>query len=268
MKKFALSVIACVVLMGFVFSQDVTVTQPDANSEWIKGKTYTIQWISAGKAPAYVKLTIYSLKNRQTRVIMKKSINNGKLVWTVPQDIPPGNYEIRLSMEDGRLLARSKMFKILEPVKMMRSVTRVQASAVRSLPSVDSKTRQQQVRIKQNLIPLTKNRLDNIVKSLHADIQRMKFSEFHQVALNKARKEFPNASQKELDVVMFYVLGEIEKKLRQEIEKNQSTRSDMSQMMQLELQDKMNKHTQIMQIIGNILKVMHDTSMAIIRNLR
>ena len=258
----------CVVLMGFVFSQGMIVIQPDINSEWMKGKKYTIQWRSSGKVPAYVKLTIYSPENRQTRVIMKRSINDGKLEWTVPQDIPPGNYEVRLSTEDGKLLARSKMFKILEPVKMMRSVTRVQASSIRSLPPVDPAIKEQQVRIKQNLIPRTRNRLDNMAKSLYTDMQRMKFSEFHKAALNKARKEFPNASQKELDVAMFYVLTEIEQKLRQEVE-NLQRNAGSSRAEHMTIFENMDqKATQLWNVLSTVLKTMSEMKLSIIRNLQ
>ena len=260
--------IACVLLEGFVFSQVVTVTQPDANSEWMKGKMYSIQWRISGKAPAYVKLTIYSPENRRTRVIMKRTVNNGKWKWTVPQDIPPGNYEIRLNTEDGKLLARSRMFKISEPVKMMRSVTRLQTSSVRSLPPVDPEIKEQQVRIKQNLIPRTKNRLDNMVKSLYTDMKRMPFSEFHNAASNKARKEFPNASEPEMDVAMFYVLTEIEQKLRQEVEDLQKSRDFSSAHNRAMFENMNQKATQMMNLLSTVLKTMSEMRMSIIRNLR
>lgn len=258
---------ACVILVGFVFSQDVTVTQPHAGSEWMKGKTHTIQWRSTAKVPAYVKLTIYSPENRRTRVIMKRSINKGKFEWTVPRDLPPGNYEVRVSTVGGKLLARSKMFKILEPVKTQRRVSRERTSSVRSLTPLDPGIKEQQVRIEQNLNPRTKSRLNKMAESLYADMKRMPISEFRQAMLNKARKEFPNASQKELNVAVFYSMSKVDTKLREEAEKV-DTLSDMSQMSMMDLQDAMQKEAQLMQMLSNMTKVMHDTSMAIIRNMK
>jgi hypothetical protein len=43
---------------------------------------------------------------------------------------------------------------------------------------------------------------------------------------------------------------------------------DQNQMMQLQLQDAMNKQSQMMQTLSNIMKSMHDTQKAIIRNMR
>jgi hypothetical protein len=44
--------------------------------------------------------------------------------------------------------------------------------------------------------------------------------------------------------------------------------SDMSQQLQLQLQDAMNKQQQAMQMISNIMKTMHDTAKAIIQNMK
>ena len=44
--------------------------------------------------------------------------------------------------------------------------------------------------------------------------------------------------------------------------------SDMSQLDMMKLQDAMNKQAQLMQMMSNIMKMMHDTQMAIIRNIK
>lgn len=267
MKKLVLCMTACVVLMGFLFSQDITVTQPNAGSEWMKGKTHTIQWTSVAKGPAYVKITIYSPENRRTRVIVNRSINRERFVWNVPQDLLPGNYEVRLSTVGDKLLARSKVFKILEPAKTIKRVSRVQTSSVRSLTPLDPGIKKQQVRIEQNLNPRTKSRMNKMAESLYEDMKRMPISEFHQVVLSKARKEFPNASQEELNVAVFYSISKIDTKLREEAGKA-DTLSDMSQMSMIDLQDAMQKEAQLMQMLSNMMKVMHDTSMSIIRKMK
>lgn len=58
------------------------------------------------------------------------------------------------------------------------------------------------------------------------------------------------------------------KALLEKLEQSLQTLSDISQMMQLELQDAMNKQQQAMQILSNIMKNQHDTLKAIIQNMR
>jgi len=268
MKKFIFSLLVFFILAGFVFSQNVTLTQPNPGSKWMKGKTYTIQWTRPGRMPSHVEISIISPENRHfTRVIVKRTLNNGQYKWTIPLDIPAGKYEVRLKTVDGTSVARSKVFQILDPPKTMRTMSKKRTPTLRALPPLDPPVKNQHIRINQNLIPQTKSKLNKLVKSLYADMKRMKFAEFHQVALKKARKNFPNVSQKELDVVMFYSLNEIDKNLRKEIEELQGL-ADMSQLDMMDLQDAMNKEAQLMQMLSNMLKIMHDTQMAIIRNIK
>ncbi|MGD8534868.1 MAG: Ser-Thr-rich GPI-anchored membrane family protein [Candidatus Aminicenantes bacterium] len=268
MKKLIFTFLAVFILIGFVFSQNVTLSQPNPASKWMKGKTYTIQWTRPGRMPSHVEISIMSPENRRfTRLIVKRTPNNGQYKWTVPQDIPAGKYEVRLKTVDGTSVARSKVFQIIDPPKTMRTMSKKRTPTLRTLPPLDPSIKSQHVRIEQNLIPQTKNKLNRLAKSLYGDMKRMKFAEFHQAALKKARKDFPGVSQKQLDVVMFYSLNEIDKNLRQEIKELQEM-SDMSQLDMMKLQDAMNKQAQLMQMMSNMMKVMHDTSMAIIRNMK
>jgi hypothetical protein len=56
--------------------------------------------------------------------------------------------------------------------------------------------------------------------------------------------------------------------LEQELEQKLQTMSDMTQMMQLDLQDAMQKQNQAMQTLSAIMKSQHDTLKAIISNMR
>lgn len=56
--------------------------------------------------------------------------------------------------------------------------------------------------------------------------------------------------------------------LMHKLESELETITDMSQQMQLQLQDAMNKQQQAMQILSNIMKNQHDTLKAIIQNMR
>ncbi|UCE21013.1 MAG: hypothetical protein JSV46_01900, partial [Candidatus Aminicenantes bacterium] len=256
MKKLVLCMTVCVVLTGFVFSQNITLNQPNPGSKWMKGKTYTIQWTRTGRMTSHVEISIMSPENRGfTRVIIKRTPNNGQYKWTIPQDIPAGKYEVQLKTVGGTFIARSKVFQIFDAEKTIRTVSKKRTPALRALSPLDPSVKKQHTRINQNLIPQTKNKLNKLVKSLYADMKRMDFAEFHQVALNKVRKDFPSASQKELDVVMFYSLNEIDKNLRQEIDNLQGV-SDMSQLDMIDLQDAMQKEAQLMQMLSNMMKVM------------
>ena len=53
----------------------------------------------------------------------------------------------------------------------------------------------------------------------------------------------------------------------QKLEDELQTMSDMTPMMQIQLQDAMQKYTQAMQTLSNVMKIMHDTAMAIIRKI-
>jgi hypothetical protein len=55
-------------------------------------------------------------------------------------------------------------------------------------------------------------------------------------------------------------MGNLESKLQ--------TASDMTQEMQMQLQDAMNKQAQAIQLLSNIMKMFHDTAKAIIGNMR
>lgn len=58
------------------------------------------------------------------------------------------------------------------------------------------------------------------------------------------------------------------KNLLEEMENQLAAISDMSEMDNMNLQEAMNKQQQVMQIISNLMKQMHDTAKAIIDNMR
>ena len=269
MKKFILCICALFVLMGFVFSQKVSFTQPGPDSKWTAGKKHTIEWAESGKFPAYVKLSLHAPGECNIiKVIVRRTRNNGKYEWTIPGDVPPGNYEVWLTTVDETLIARSKAFEIVSPAGTTRTSLPKQATVPRSLAPVNPSLKNQHLSIKQNLNPGTKSRLDEMARSLYEDAKRMNLSEFNQVAASRIRKDFPNVSQRESEVILFYALNEIDTKLRSEIERSQSTVADMSQMGMMDLQNAMQKEAQLMQMLSNMLKMMHDTSMSIIRNIK
>jgi len=269
MKKFNLCIFAVFILMGFVFPQNVSFTQPNADSKWMTGRTHTIQWAESGKFPAYVKLSLHEPGERSiVKVIVRKARNNGKYEWTIPGDVPPGNYEVWLTTLDETLIARSKAFEIVSPARKTRTLLPKRAKASRSLAPVNPSLKDQHLRIKQNLNPGTKSRLDEMARSLYEDAKSMNFSQFNQLVASRIRKDFPNVSQRESEVILFYALNEIDTKLRSEIEQSQSTVAGMPEMDMMDLQNAMQRETQLMQMLSNMLKMMHETSMSIIRKIK
>ena len=269
MKKFILCICALFILMGFVFSQKVSFSQPKADSKWTAGKKHTIQWAESGKFPAYVKLSLHDPGERSiVKVIIRRTRNNGKYEWTIPGDVPPGNYEVWLTTVDETLIARSEAFEIVSPAMMTRTSPLKQAAVPRSLAPVNPTLKKQHLRIKQNLNFGTKSRLDEMARSLYEDAKSMNLSEFNQAVASRIRKDFPHVSQRESEVILFYALNEIDTQLRSEIERSQSTVADMSEMDMLDLQNAMQKEAQLMQMLSNMLKIMHETSMSIIRNIK
>ena len=55
---------------------------------------------------------------------------------------------------------------------------------------------------------------------------------------------------------------------QRDLDRTYQTMSDMSQQLQLQLQDAMNKQQQAMQILSNIMKNQHDTLKSIIQNMK
>lgn len=269
MKKFISCICAVFILMGFVFSQKVSFTQPNADSKWMTGRTHAIQWAESGKFPAYVKLSLHVPGERTiVKVIVRRTRNNGKYEWTIPGDVPPGKYEVWLATVDETLIARSKAFEISSPARTTRPSLSRRSAAPRSLAAVSPSLKNQHLRIKQNLNPAAKSRLDEMARSLYEDAKSMNFSQFNQLVASRIRKDFPNVSQRESEVILFYALNEIDTKLRSEIEQSQKTVSDMSQMDMMDLQNAMQREAQLMQMLSNMQKMMHDTSMSIIRKIK
>ncbi len=269
MKKFIVCIFAVFILMGFMFSQKVSFSQPNADSKWMTGRTHTIQWAESGRFPAYVKLSLHEPGERSiVKVIVRRTRNNGEYEWTIPGDAPPGHYEVWLTTLDETLIARSKAFEIVSAARKTRTLLPKRDAASRSLAPVNPSLKNQYLRIKQNLNPATKSRLGEMAKSLYEDAKSMNFSQFNQLAASRIRKDFPNVSQRESEVILFYALNEIDTQLRSEIEQSQKTVSDMSQMDMIDLQNAMQKEAQLMQMLSNMLKMMHETSMSIIRNIK
>ena len=84
MKKILPFLTVCFMLSTFVFSQSVTVTQPNGGEVLYGCQTYQIKWTSSGVSNLWN--IHYSLNNGAiwTSVASNINITNGQYNWTVP----------------------------------------------------------------------------------------------------------------------------------------------------------------------------------------
>jgi cell division septum initiation protein DivIVA len=62
-------------------------------------------------------------------------------------------------------------------------------------------------------------------------------------------------------------IGQLESELKA-MEERMATIGDINQMMAMQLQESMNKQQQLLQMISNMMKAMHDQAKTIINNMR
>jgi len=75
----------------------ITVTAPDANSDWSKGSGHTIQWTSQGSAGSSVQIRLYKGGN-YLLTINSNTTNDGNYPWNVPTSLAAGSdYQMRIT---------------------------------------------------------------------------------------------------------------------------------------------------------------------------
>jgi YD repeat-containing protein len=94
----------------------IMVTAPPANTEWFTTGTYTITWIVTGAMHEYVKISLFS-PDGSTKIaeIVNSTPNSGNYQWPVNNDIPAGDYLIRIITLDEQYADDSDVFKIKNP---------------------------------------------------------------------------------------------------------------------------------------------------------
>ncbi len=116
MKKWIIFFIGFIFMVGVSFSQTITVTKPDQNSDWEIGQSYLITWTKSGEMHNTVKIELY--KGLQTLVltITASTPNDGSYYWQIPQTVNPDSYHIRVTTIDGEVTGVSAVFRISAPV--------------------------------------------------------------------------------------------------------------------------------------------------------
>ncbi len=110
-KRLFLILLIAVFITAFAYSQKITITNPHSGSKWYKGQTYTITWTKSGVMDAKVKIRLYQ-GGSKVLGITDKTDNDGSFTWKVPDNLPDGNYVIRVRTVDNNVFDDSDMFVI------------------------------------------------------------------------------------------------------------------------------------------------------------
>ena len=116
MKKWTIFFIGFIFTIGMSFSQSITITKPDQNSEWLIGQSYFITWTKSGPMQDTVTIDLYKGLNTYVSAISSSTPNDGSFHWQVPQSVNPNSYHIRIRTLNRRVSAVSAVFKIKAPV--------------------------------------------------------------------------------------------------------------------------------------------------------
>ena len=86
---------------------------------------------------------------------------------------------------------------------------------------------------------------------------------FHQTLDKETKKIFPRLTVEEFDVAKFVALQKLLDKWEEELQDV----GDDAQLGNIDMQNMLEKQQQTIQTLSNVSKMLHDTSMAIIRKL-
>ena len=117
-------------------TSSINVTKPAAGDKWNRSKPYTIAWTKNGSMPNEARIRLMD-KNAVTMVreIVSQTANSGSYSWTIPSDIPFGEYKIRVKIEDVSISDDSDTFEIAMP-KFQATPRRKEAPLTPVTPAV------------------------------------------------------------------------------------------------------------------------------------
>jgi len=133
---------------------------------------------------------------------------------------------------------------------------------IRKLNLTSKPTRKLYRKFDQSISPAGSTKYDELVKSLR-ETPNLNAKNFHQTLDKETKKFFPRLTVEEFDVAKFVAL---QKYIEQLEEKLQSMGED-GQLENVDMQNVLEKQQQTMQMLSSISKMLHDTTMAIIRKL-
>ncbi len=92
----------------------ITVTKPAAGDKWHRGDAEVVNWTKSGTMPNAVKI---SLMNKTSTAVVRDIFdgapNSGSFSWTVPNDVPFGDYRVRVLVKTTTITDDSDVFGIV-----------------------------------------------------------------------------------------------------------------------------------------------------------
>lgn len=111
MKKAVCLMVLFGILTLALSGQTIIVTSPAAGNTWCVGGTYTITWTKSGNMDARV---LIRLKNGNSVLltISSDTANSGTFPWTIPAQVAPGQYYVRVKTLNNAVTGDSETFSI------------------------------------------------------------------------------------------------------------------------------------------------------------
>ena len=133
---------------------------------------------------------------------------------------------------------------------------------IRKLNLTSRPTRKLYRKFDQSISPAGSTKYDELVKSLREN-PNLNAKNFHQTLDKETKKKFPRLTVEEFDVAKFVAL----QKYIEQLEENLQSVGEDAQLGNIDMQSTLEKQQQTIQMLSNVSKMLHDTSMAIIRKI-
>lgn len=133
---------------------------------------------------------------------------------------------------------------------------------IRKLNLTSRPTRKLYRKFDQSISPAGSTKYDELVKSLREN-PNLNAKNFHQTLDKETKKIFPRLTVEEFDVAKFVAL----QKYIEQLEEDLAEMGDDAQLGNIDLQNALQKQQQTLQLLSNVSKMLHDTSMAVIRKI-
>jgi hypothetical protein len=121
MKKVGLLLAGMLCLLGVGFAQGLSVNSPYLVTEWCIGKNLDINWnlwgdwsqLSKDPGNQKVRIVLVKVNSRSVhRVIAVNAPNSGSFDWTIPDNVQPGEFHVRVATVNMQFKGESEVFTI------------------------------------------------------------------------------------------------------------------------------------------------------------
>ena len=133
---------------------------------------------------------------------------------------------------------------------------------IRKLNLTSSPTIKLYKKFDQSISSAGRTKCDEIVKALK-ETPNLNAINFHETLEKEGIKHFPRLEVGEVDLLKFIALN----RYLEQLEEDLQSVGDDAQLGNIDMQNMLQKQQQTMQMLSNVSKMLHDTSMAIIRKI-